>query len=109
MFVLTPEALDAILSLALGLAFAGLLASGFELVTARRASFRLLETGDMKALASVPVVVFSAPFIILRNALKAECAAGRPFLFAMMATVAACFWGMMCGRLFLDFVLRALV
>lgn len=109
MFVLTPEALDSILSLALGLAFAGLLASGFELFTARRASFSLLETGDARALASVPVLVFSAPFIILRNTLAGAGARGRPFLFVMLATVCACFWGMMCGRLFLDFVLRAWV
>lgn len=107
MFVLTPAALDSILSMALGLAFAGLLASAFELFTARRASFSLLQTGDIRALASVPVVVFSAPFIILRNTLAGRQVEGRPFFFVMLATIIACFWGMMCGKLVLDFVLRA--
>ena len=109
MFVLTSEALDSFLSLALGLAFAGLLASAFELFTTRRASFKLLQTGDMKALASVPVVVFSAPFIILRNTLRGSRIEGRPFGFVMAATIIACVWGMMCGRLMLDLVLRAII
>ncbi len=109
MFVLTPAALDSLLSLALGLAFAGLLASTFEMFSQRRASFRLLETGDMRALASVPMIVFSAPFIILRNTIAGRRGEGRPFVFVFLATVIACAWGMMCGRIMLDFVLRAMV
>jgi hypothetical protein len=108
MFLLTPAALESLLSLALGIAFAGLLASTFELFTARRASFRLLQTGDMKALASVPVVVFSAPFIILRNTIAGRRVENRPFAFAMLATLIACFWGMMSGKLMLELVLRTM-
>ncbi|WP_342363361.1 DUF6949 family protein [Terrarubrum flagellatum] len=103
--LLTPVALESLSSMALGLAFAGLLASAFELFTTRRASFSLLQTGDIRALASVPVVVFTAPFIILRNTLIGRRVEGRPFLFVMLATVIACVWGMMCGRLMLDLVL----
>ena len=107
MFVLTPAALESLLSMALGLAFAGLLASTFELFTTRRASFRLLQTGDIRALASVPVVVFSAPFIILRNTIAGRKVEKRRFFFVMAATIVACGWGMLCGRLMLDFVASA--
>ncbi|MET0605140.1 MAG: hypothetical protein ABWZ80_01680 [Beijerinckiaceae bacterium] len=109
MLFLTPAALESLLSLALGLAFAGLLASAFEMLTSRRASFRLLETGDIRALASVPVVVFSAPFIILRNTIKGAQVESRPFIFVMAATIIACIWGMMCGKLVLDIVLSTMI
>lgn len=104
MFVLTPAALDSFLALALGLAAAGLIASTFEMLTERRASFQMLETGDLRAIASVPLIVFSAPFLILRNTMRGRSIEGRPFFFVMIATIIACFWGMMCGRVMMDFV-----
>jgi hypothetical protein len=97
-----PSALDSILTLMLGFAFAGLLASGFELMTERRASFHLLQGGDFFALASVPVIVFSAPVIIIRNTVRGRRIEGRPIPFVMMATIIACFWSMLCGTLVLD-------
>ncbi|WP_425311730.1 DUF6949 family protein [Microvirga massiliensis] len=100
--MIDPSALESILTLVLGFAFAGVLASGFELMTERRASFHLLQGGDFLALASVPVVVFSAPVIIIRNMVKGRRIEGRPIPFVMMATIIACFWSMLCGTLVLD-------
>jgi hypothetical protein len=100
--MIDPSALESILTLMLGFAFAGVLASGFELMTERRASFHLLQGGDFFALASVPVVVFSAPVIIIRNTVKGRRIEGRPIPFVMMATIIACFWSMLCGTLVLD-------
>ncbi|HEY8383785.1 MAG TPA: hypothetical protein VIL09_16715 [Microvirga sp.] len=97
-----PAALESLQSLALGFAFAGLLASAFELMTDRRASFHLLETGGLGALASVPVLVFSAPFIIVRNTVRGRRAEGRPIPFVMLATMIACGWSLLSGRLVLD-------
>src|SRR5215210_229772 len=97
-----PAALEALQALALGFAFAGLLASAFELVFARRASFSLLKTGDLLAIACVPLLVFSAPFIILRNTILGRRLERRPFLSVMAATVIACLWSLMSGRLVLD-------
>jgi hypothetical protein len=97
-----PSALEAFQALGLGFAFAGLLASGFELVTERKASFHLLQGGGILALASVPVVVFSAPFIIVRNTVRGRRIEGRPFHFVMLATIIACFWSLLSGRLVLD-------
>jgi hypothetical protein len=100
---ISPSALESLAALGLGFAFAGLLASSFELFTQRRASFGLLEAGGPLALASVPVLVFSAPFIILRNTLRGRRFERRPMGFVFAATLIACFWSLMSGRVVLDF------
>ena len=97
-----PSALESLAALGLGFAFAGLLASSFELFTQRRASFGLLEAGGPVALASVPMLVFSAPFIILRNTLRGRRFERRPMGFVFAATLIACFWSLMSGRVVLD-------
>lgn len=101
---LNPAALDAFRSLALGFALAGFLASGFELATARRASFRLLETGDGAAIASVPIVVLGAPFILLRDAVTRRPHQRARFAPAMLATIVACLWSLICGQAALDLI-----
>jgi hypothetical protein len=97
-----PAAFEALQSLLLGFAFAGLLASAFELFTARRADFKLLQAGGFAAVASVPVVVFSAPFLILRNTVRGRRIEGRPFMFVMLASMVAAIWSMVSGRVVLD-------
>lgn len=97
-----PAALEALQSLLIGFAFAGFLASAFELFTSHRADFELLEKGGLTAVASVPVVVFSAPFLILRNTVHGGRIEGRPFMFVMLASMAAAIWGMVSGRVVLD-------
>jgi hypothetical protein len=100
--ILDPSTLETLHSLLLGFAFAGLLASGFELFTARRASFGLLQTGGFGAVACVPVLVFSAPFIILRNTVRGRRYERRRIGFVMAATVIACVWSLMSGRVVLN-------
>jgi hypothetical protein len=97
-----PSTLESLQALSLGFAFAGFLASGFELMTERRASFHLLQTGGVAAVASVPVLVFSAPFIIIRNTVRGRRFERRPFHFVMLATMIACAWSLLSGRLVLD-------
>jgi hypothetical protein len=97
-----PAAFEAIQAVLLGFAFAGLVASAFELVFERRASFSLLKTGDLWAIACVPLVVFSAPFIIVRNTILGRRLENRPFVSVMAATVIACVWSLVSGRLVLD-------
>jgi hypothetical protein len=101
-----PSALESFSALGLGFAFAGALTSAFELFTKRRASFGLLQGGDVVALACVPVVVFSAPFIILRNTVRGRRFERRPVGFVFAATVIACLWSLMSGRLVLDLAQR---
>ncbi|ACL57759.1 DUF6949 family protein [Methylobacterium nodulans] len=104
--ILTPTAIENLQTLVLGLAFAGLLASGFELVTARRASFGLLQSGGVAALACLPVLAFGAPFIILRNTVRGRRIERRPIPFVMLATMIACGWSLVSGRVVLDLAQR---
>jgi hypothetical protein len=99
---LSPSALDSLQTLCIGLALSGLLASTFELFTARRASFSLLERGGVTAVAALPMLAFGAPFIILRNTLRGRRFERRPIPFVMIATMIACGWSLMSGRVALD-------
>ena len=102
---ISPASLDAFKALILGFAFAGLLASTFELLMRRHLSFRLLRGGDVAAVACVPILVFTAPFIIIRNIVRAR--PGRwPFSVVFTATIVAGFWSLLCGRLVLEGVTR---
>jgi hypothetical protein len=98
---LEPGAIHAFQALFIGFSFAGLLASGFELISQRRASFHLLELGGVKAVASVPLVVMCAPFIILRNTIRGRQYEDRPIPFVAIATVIAGFWAIACGQVLL--------
>lgn len=97
--VVTPAALESIRTLCVGLALSGLLASAYELFTARRASFSLLERGGVAAAAALPMLAFSAPFIILRNTVRGRRIEGRPIPFVMLATMIACGWSLLSGSL----------
>lgn len=93
---------EAFAALGLGFAFAGLIVSGFELVARRPLGFGLLQGDRVGALAGIPVIVFSAPFLILRNTIRGRRIERRPIPFVMLATIIAGFWSLMSGRLVLD-------
>ena len=97
-----PAALDSIEALCIGLALAGLLASAYEFLTAQRASFRMLDQGGIAALAAVPMLAFTAPFIILRNTIRGRSLEARPIPFVMLATMIACGWSLLSGRVAID-------
>jgi O-antigen/teichoic acid export membrane protein len=95
---MSPDTLESFLSLALGFAVAGLISAAYEAITARPASFRLLNAeARPAALAAVPLLVFAAPFIIMRNTIRGRRVEGRRFEFVMLATVLAGIWSMMSG------------
>ena len=97
---MSPDQLQSLLALAMGFSLAGLLATGYQCVTERPASFRLISRGPrMQALAALPLVIFAAPFIIMRNTVRASRIAGRRFEFVMLSTVLAGFWSLMSGTL----------
>jgi hypothetical protein len=91
-----------LLALALGFAVAGLCSSAYRLVTSRLPSFALLNGGARaSAFAAVPLLILSAPFLIMRNTLLSdgeEKAVSR-FQFVFLATLIAGFWSMMSGRM----------
>jgi hypothetical protein len=95
---ISPEALDSFLSLAIGCAVAGLCASGYRLFANHFPSFRLLEVGPAAArFASIPLLMFSAPFIIMRNTLRGRRLQGRRAEVVMISTVIAGLWSLMSG------------
>jgi hypothetical protein len=95
---MSPDALNSLLSLCLGFAVAGALASGYQALLQRPAGFGLLQEGAApKTFAAVPFLVFAAPFIIMRNTLRGRQIERRRVEFVMMATVLAGFWSLMSG------------
>ena len=99
---MSPEALNSFLSLAIGFALAGMLASGYQVWAQRPAGFGLLNEGVVpKAFAAVPFLMFAAPFIIMRNTLRGARIERRRFEFVMIATIIAGFWSLMSGTFFL--------
>jgi hypothetical protein len=104
---MSPDALTSLLSLCLGFAVAGALASGYQAMVQRPASFGLLQEGVApRTFVAVPFLVFAAPFIIMRNTLRGRRIERRRFEFVMMATVLAGFWSLMSGT-FVVMTLRA--
>ena len=95
-------ALDVLGAVCLGFAFAGLVASAFELATGRPIGFRLLKDGGAAAFATVPILVFSAPLIIVRNTIRGRRTEPRSTLSLLLATAVAAAWSSLCGRVVLD-------
>lgn len=94
----SPEVTVSFFSLAMGFAIAGLCATGYRLFAEGFPSFRLLEVGPAVArFASIPLLMFSAPFIIMRNTVRGCRLEGRPAEFVMVATVVAGLWSLMSG------------
>jgi hypothetical protein len=92
------DSMHSLLALSIGFAVAGMLASGYQLMTLQPASFRLLHEGERnKALAAVPFLLFAAPFIIVRNTIRGRRIEGRSFGFAAIAGFLAGFWSLMSG------------
>jgi O-antigen/teichoic acid export membrane protein len=107
---MTPESLvfalvwsdsaRSLLDLAIGFAVAGMLCSGYQLLTLQPASFLLLQESERnRALAAVPFLIFAAPFLIVRNTLRGRRVEGRNFGFAAMAALVAGFWSLMSGTM----------
>ena len=95
---ISPQSTEQFLALAIGFAVAGLISTGYQLVTERPASFRLLEQGPHPAtFAAIPFLVFAAPFIIMRNSIRGRRIEGRGFSMVMIATIVAGCWSLMSG------------
>jgi uncharacterized protein DUF6949 len=95
---ISPDTIDSLFALAMGFAVAGLCASGYRLFSRHFPSFRLLEIGPVPArFAAIPLLMFSAPFIIMRNTIRGRRIEGRRTEIVMVATVIAGLWSLMSG------------
>jgi hypothetical protein len=96
--MITPQSLQMLLALALGFAVAGMSASAYRLATSRLPSVALLGAGPRAAaLAALPLLILSAPFLIMRNTLLDRAQQSRRFEFVFLATLIAGFWSLMSG------------
>jgi hypothetical protein len=95
---ISPQAIESFFALGIGFAVAGLCASGYRLFGRHFPSFRLLEVGPAAArFAAIPLLMFSAPFIIMRNTVRGRRIEHRRVEFVMVATVIAGLWSLMSG------------
>eukprot|EP01035_Chromulina_nebulosa_P059233 gene59233-81103_t len=79
-----------IADLGIGFALAGAIASAYQAFAKRPPSFSLLQQGPTpEAFAAVPLLVFTAPFIIMRNTLRNGAPEQHRIQFVMIATVLA--------------------
>jgi O-antigen/teichoic acid export membrane protein len=61
-------------------------------------SFNQLSTGPGPGtIAAIPLLVLSAPFLIMRNTILGRRQEGRRFEFVFLATLIAGFWSLMSG------------
>ena len=95
---MSPEALQSLVVLLIGFSVAGSLASGYQLVTERPLSFRLLNAGPRPlTLLAIPVLTFAAPFVIMRNILRGRRIERRRFEFVVLATMLPGLWSLLSG------------
>jgi hypothetical protein len=95
---ISPKSAQELLALLIGFAVAGVISTGYQLLTERPASFRLLEQGPHPStFVAIPFLVFAAPFIIMRNTIRGRRIERRRFEFVMVATVVAGIWSLMSG------------
>jgi hypothetical protein len=105
---MSPEQIQSFLALAFGFAMAGSVATGYQALTRRPASFRLLRRGALAAaFAAVPMLAFAAPYIIMRNTIRGRQLERRRMHSVMMATVLAGVWSLISGTAILS-VLQSL-
>lgn len=92
------ESLQSVIVLLIGFSVAGSLATGYQLVTERPLSFRLLNGGPQPVtFLAIPVLTFAAPFVIMRNVMRGRRIESRRFEFVMLATMIAGFWSLLSG------------
>lgn len=92
------DSLQSIIVLLIGFAVAGSLATGYQLVTERPLSFRLLNGGPQPTtFLAIPVLTFAAPFVIMRNLMRGRRIESRRFAFVMLGTIIAGLWSQLSG------------
>jgi hypothetical protein len=95
---MSPESIQSLIAVAIGFSVGGLFASGFRLITRELPSVNLLQVGGYPAkVAAVPLLVFSAPFLIIRNTLLDRGQETFRFELVFMATLLSGFWSLASG------------
>jgi hypothetical protein len=100
---MSADQIEALFALGIGFAVAGLIATAYQLITQRPAGLaELHQVSRVAALAAVPMLVFAAPYIIMRGAIRTAQGDGPAFVPVMAATIIAVGWSLMCGTLMMS-------
>lgn len=91
-------------ALLLGFAFAGLSCSSFEFFTGRPANFGLMFARGAALTICMPLLIFSAPYILIRNAYRAFSAYQLRYMSIIVICIMAGIWSIMCGRVVMYFL-----
>jgi len=100
-----PEILIIFYAIATGYVASGLIASFYQLVTDKPASFQSVPDGMVMRLVTVPVLMFGGPAILLRNAVRGRLIEGRPVIFLGLSALIAASWSFISGLIVLQFAL----
>ncbi len=94
---LSQTQLDAFLAIALGFAFAGLIAAVYRAFRHEHVQFELLLTGGSRTVAAIPLLAAAGPAVIMRNTLRGRKYERRQVHFVAIATALASLWSMAIG------------
>ena len=95
---ISPDVIGSLFAIAFGFAVAGLCASGYRLIGEHSELPAARSRAPMAArFAAIPLLIFCAPFLIMRNTLRGRRIEGRRAEFVMVATVIAGLWSLMSG------------
>lgn len=94
-------------SVSAGFVTAGLFASLYQLVTNSPLSFHLIMSEKMRtALLAVPLLLFSGPIVITRNAWQGRTIEQRQWRWIMASIGIVTLWSFITGLVILDFTFR---
>ncbi len=88
---------DAFLAIALGFAFAGLIAAVYRAWRHEPVQFELLLLGGGASVAAIPLLAAAGPAVIMRNTLRGRKYERRKVHFIAIATALASLWSMAIG------------
>lgn len=94
---MSAHQIDSFLALALGFAFAGLVAALYRALRDQPPSFHLLLAGGPAAVVAIPLLAAAGPAIIMRNTLRGRKYERRKVHFVAFATIIASFWAIAIG------------
>jgi ammonia channel protein AmtB len=102
---MSPDAVQMLFAVAIGFAVAGVCVSAYRLATDRLPSIDLLNVGPRPAaFGALALLIFAAPFLIVRSTFASGGPRLARFQFAFLAAMIAGIWSMMSGLALVDLV-----
>ncbi|MEZ5841093.1 MAG: hypothetical protein R3D02_11955 [Hyphomicrobiales bacterium] len=88
-----------------GFVSAGIIGSFYQLLTAEAPQFRVSDKSFLSGFGSVMLCCFSAPFIIMRNAIRGRRIERRPLGWLVASVAISLMWSACTGIILLEFII----